>query len=423
MKKLFLCFVLLMQISFAQTISQCKQRFDTYLNFHNSLNKFVKFEKESIYLINANGQKELAIYADEIAALAHFFENSSYKQQENFIKQKGLKHLSKKICDSLLSLKTPNKSLPTKELPLQGRRIAIDAGHFGTNLQEATWEKKYLYFAKQNGDTVKLFESVLTFNTALILKKMLEEQGAEVFLTRQQNNHTSFNCTYTEWLEKYKQRTLDSMNATGKLPTEKYNQLKKANPRDVYWNFFRDYDLSNRAKLINQFKPDISVIIHYNVDEKNKDWLKTTHKNYTMAFIGGGFTANNFAKSDQKINFLRLLLTTQLEHSENLSKSTVEAFHKNLNIPIATKNSATYLNKSCIETKSAGVFCRNLVLCRKINSIIVYGESLYQDNEFEAEELMKSNVDLYGIKTNERVVKVARSYYEAIMQFENLKMN
>ncbi|MBX3164930.1 MAG: N-acetylmuramoyl-L-alanine amidase [Bacteroidetes bacterium] len=417
MKTFFLCFILLAQLTFGQTIQQCRQRFDTYLNFNRSLNNVVKFESEAIYIFNLQGKKEFAFYADEIVALAHFFENSTYKQQESFIKQKGVKHLSKKILDSLLAINNTRKISAThNKLPLQGIRIAIDAGHFGTDLREAEAEKKYLYFAKANGDTVKLFESVLTFNTALILKKMLEEQGAEIFLTRAQNNYTSFNCTFTDWLEKHKQRTLDSMKAAGKMPPEKYNKLKKANARAMYLDFFKDHDLINRAKLINQFNPHATVIIHYNVDEKNVDWIKTTPKNFTMAFIGGGFTSNQFDKSETKINFIRLLLTNQLERSENISASTVSAFHKNLNIPVAEKTSASYLNKSCVATKSAGVFCRNLALCRKINSVLVYGESLYQDNENEAEQLMKNDVNLYGIQTNARVVSVAKSYYEAIME-------
>jgi len=70
-----------------------------------------------------------------------------------------------------------------------------------------------------------------------------------------------------------------------------------------------------------------------------------------------------------------------------------------------------------LKTPSAGVFCRNLALCRKINSPLVYGESLYQDNVIESKELMKTDLDIYGIKANERVFNVAGAYYEAVMSF------
>lgn len=418
MKKFFTVFLLFTQQLFSQSITQCRQRFDNYLNFHGSLNKYVKFEKDAIYLLNTQGKRELALYADELGALAHFFENSSLKQQEVFIKQKGGKHLNKKNCDSLFSSVKNTRGIfqAAEKLPLKGIRIALDPGHFGANLTDADAEKKFLYFAKDNGDSVKLFESVLTFNTAIVLKNMLEEQGAEVLLTRSQNNYTSFNCTFSDWMNLHKQRTLDGLKSSGKLTLEKYNKLKKAKAPVFYWDFFKDYDLVNRAALINRFNPHLTAIIHYNVDEKNVPWKKTSPKNYTMTFIGGAFTADNLNKTEAKLNFIRLLLTDQLERSEKLSATTVSAFHKNLNIPIATKTCAKYLNENCIETQSAGVFCRNLALCRKVNSVLVYGESLYQDNEQEVEHLMKNDLNLYGIQINERIATVARSYYEAIME-------
>ena len=64
-----------------------------------------------------------------------------------------------------------------------------------------------------------------------------------------------------------------------------------------------------------------------------------------------------------------------------------------------------------------GVFSRNLVLCRAINAPLVYGESLYQDNEKECNDLMRCNVEIYGLLTSERVTKVAASYYEALFGF------
>ena len=155
--------------------------------------------------------------------------------------------------------------------------------------------------------------------------------------------------------------------------------------------------------------------------KKNQLWLKPSKNNYTMAFIGGAFVADNFDKIENKINFLRLLCTNQLSKSETISGLTVMNFHKNLNIPIAIKNSATYLNDKCLTTNLPGVFSRNLLLCRTVNSPLVYGESLYQDNEFEINELMKNDKEIFGIKTNSRVFLVAKSYFDAISAYFKIK--
>lgn len=423
MKKLFIFFFLiLIEFSFSQSIQQCKHRFDTYLNFRGSLNSVVKFEEDAICIFDAQGKKEFAIYAHELPLMAAFFEHNTYQEQEKLIKQKGIKKYTKRQRDSLFIYIDDRKTLgkQVKKKPLQGYRVAIDPGHFATNLEDAKIEQKYLYFQKDSlnlNDSVKMFESVLTFNTAQILQKMLEDKGAKVFVTRNQNNFTSFNCTYADWIVKHKKRVLDSLLQARFLSDESFSKLMKSTDYRFFWDFFRDFDLLNRANRINQFNPHVSIVIHYNVDEKNDPWVKPSNNNFTMAFIGGVFTENNLEKMESKINFLRLLLTNQLSQSQKLAQETVLNFNKKLNITIASQLDASYLKDNCLATKSPGVFARNLILCRKINSPLVYGESLYQDNVDELEKLAVWDKVSFGVTSNQRLVKVAESYYEAVFKF------
>lgn len=414
---------LLAQISFAQTIQQCKYRFDTYLNFRGSLNNRVQFQNDVIYILDDKGKKEIAIYANEIELFAKFLTNSSFLNQEKLIKFKGVKKLSKAKCDSISDRITDRKKKNKydNKLPLSGYRIAIDPGHTAVTLTEALIEQKFLYFRKDSInhplDTIKLFESALAFNTAQLLKLMLEEQGAKVMLSRPQENYNSFNCTYSQWITNHKTRVLDSLFAHKILPKAKYTKFSNDNDHDLFWDIFRDFDLNNRAKIMSEFYPHASVIIHYNVDEKNEPWKQATKKNFTMAFIGGAFTNENLDKAENKIHFLRLLLTEELNQSEKLAALTVSNFKTNLAIPIASQFDATYLKDNCLLTVSAGVFSRNLNLCRSVNSPLVYGESLYQDNERECEALMKMDLTYKDLKTNERLMNVAKSYYQAVFKF------
>ncbi len=403
----------------AQTIGDCKSRFNRYLNFKNSLNTVVVFEDKVLYLQTA-GKKTFAIYADELLVLSKLFEFGSSEQQKQLISRKGLYHFKTKQLDSIRATINDEKAVIRKadSLPLRGYRIAIDAGHFGTTMQDALIEEKYLLFYRPaQGDTISLFESTLTFNTAQILKHLLEEQGAEVFTTRSKANHTSFDCTYQEFLKLHKRRVLDSLRKENQLTHTKYQALLQANDREFFWQFFRDFDLSNRARKINQFAPHATAIIHYNVDEKNAPWKAQTNKDFTMAFIGGAYTPRDLTKEENKIDFVRQLITPQLERSEKLAAETVNSFKENLAVPVARPQDATYLYKNSIATPSGGVFSRNLVLCRKINSVLVYGESLYQDNEKECEALMRCTVNMYGVNTSERITRVAASYYEALYGF------
>lgn len=408
---------------YSQTLQECKYRYENQLNLRGSLNRFVQFNSNSILIKNAKGETEFKIYEHELTTLAFYFENSTVQEQEVLMRKKGTKAFSKRQLDSIYIFaddwKSISNHLSTKFL--QGYRIAIDPGHFAVTLKEAEIEQKYLYFVKDSLlnplDSIKLFESALTFNTAELLKKMLEEEGAEVMLTRDRKDFTSFNCTYTHWLQEHKYRMLDSLVAGQKMNKAQYKQILKYGEKKFFWEFFRDYDLANRARKINAFHPHVSVIVHYNVDEKNEPWKQFTKNNYSMTFIGGVVTADAFIKKETVMNFLRLLITNQLDRSSVLANETVKNFNSYLNIPIACTEDATYLNSSCMVNAASGVYSRNLMLCRKINSPLVYGEALYQDNRIEGEALAKSDMAYHGIVTNQRIFLVAKAYFDAIKTY------
>lgn len=421
MLKIILILISVSSLCSAQTVKQCKERFDTYLNFKGSLNNIVKFEDKQIDFYNSKGTKEFSIYSGEISMLADFFEHTSYKQQEELLKLKGTKKYSKRQKDSVWIYVDDRKKITKgkKTLPFEGYRVAIDPGHFATNLNDAQIEPKYLYFVKDSinfpNDSIKLFEAELTFNTAQLLKKMLEEQGIKVLVTRQQKDFTSFDCTYNDWFTKHRERVLDSLKKSGSMSADRYNKLVKLPDDKFFREFFRDYELANRAKKINDFIPHATIIIHYNVDEKNEPWKKMSDKDYTMAFIGGAFTKDNLERTESKLHFIRLLLTKQLNQSEKVAAQTVFNFNKNLKVDIASQFDAEYLKDNCLMTSSKGVYARNLILCRIINSPLVYGEALYQDSYRECEQLMRYDIEKYGIKTNDRLLKTALSYYQALM--------
>jgi N-acetylmuramoyl-L-alanine amidase len=412
---LLLLSVFAFQFLQAQTIAECKSRFDRFLNFNGSLSSRVKFEATAIRLLSANGKAEFSIYADEIALLARYFISATPREQAQFIRRKGNNPLGDPGKDSLSKKeKQMGRIGSSGNTALSGARIAIDPGHFGTSLKEAEAERKFLSFALGKSDTIRLFESALNFQTAWILKSKLEEQGAAVFITRREANHTSFGCTYHDWLSRHKVRVLDSLEKAKVMNAAKARSLKKMNAHDFFWNFFRDFELANRAEVINGFSPDLTVIVHYNVDEKNAPWTRLTRKNFTMAFIPGAFMSSDLNKPYNRTHFVRLLLTDQLDRSQKAGEMLVKEFSRNLGITPAEQQDAIYLTQSCKGAGCPGLYCRNLALCRTVNSPLVYGESLYQDNENEARELMKQDLEVSGIRTNSRVNDVAGSYAEAV---------
>jgi len=415
----------IIQAGYGQTINDCKLRFDKYLNLKGSLDDQVKFESNAFYILNAKKEKEFAVYSNEVQVLAEFFENSSVNEQMKLYKMKGCNKLTKKQLDSLVITMNSDSKLPPVRngaKPLQGIRIAIDPGHFSSNYEDSKVEGKYVKLINERTrkrDTITLVEGQLTYLTAQVLKSMLEEQGAKVYLSRNKENTTSFNQTYADWYKYRRNKVLDSLKAKNELNEDKYKILKQFPKEKLFWAFFRDYELMERAKKINSFYPHACVIIHYNVDDKNSPWTSSSPRNNSMCFIGGAFGTRDLEKPINRLHFLRLLLGKQLHQSEVMGKFAMNSFEKNLKITRAKQSDTDYLMKHTINTSSQGLFCRNLILTRCINSPLIYGESLYQDNNKECMMLNACNYYDYGVKTSERVAQVAKSYYEAIMNYFN----
>ncbi len=420
-KTLIFLFYLIASTAIGQTIAECKARYDKYLNLDGSLNKLVKFDADAIHILNAKGGKEFTIYAKETEVLSAFFENSSLEQQLKLYKEKGTKKLNQMQKDSLMLSYEEEKKLPEYKRGklLAGIRIAIDPGHFSSNIVEAKIEGKYLYFphlASKMTDSVKLVEGQLTFLTAKLLKNMLEEEGATVLLSRPEQNSTAFNISYAEWFANKRMKVLDSLAQIKEITNEQKLSYKKM-PKDLlFWKFFRDYELVERANKINNFKPHLSVIIHYNVDEKNAPWKGPSQNNLTMAFIPGAFIADDIKKQQNKVHFVRLLLTKQTEESQNMGMHAVKAFVKNLKIPAAKITDTEYLITRGMSITD-GVFSRNLILTRYINSPLIYGESLFQDNFNESIWLNSSDFGIYGLSLPKRIYIVSKSYYDAVMKY------
>lgn len=422
MRIIFFAFLFTVITANSQTIEECKERFNKYLNLKGTVTKDVIFDTDAFYLLNSNKGKEFAIYSHELKVLTAYFENASTEDQLEFYKFKGTRKLSKLQLDSIWVSMKEEVKLPklsgTKSL--QGIRIAIDPGHFSSNYTESKIEGKFVKLVNEESrtkDTITLVEGQLTFLTADLLKRMLEDQGAKVLITRTQANYTAFGQSYTEWFRFRRFKVLDSLTALKEItPTECLN-YKKLTKNTLFWQFFRDYELVERARKINNFAPHLSIIIHYNVDDKNAPWTKATVRNNSMCFIPGGFAPNDLKKTVNKIHFVRLLISDQIMRSELIGSLTINAFQKNLKITTAKQMDTDYLMKHSVCSTGDGVFCRNLILTRYVNSPLVYGESLYQDNNIECTLLNNCNYSSYGVSVPQRVYQVAKSYYEAVLNY------
>lgn len=314
------------------------------------------------------------------------------------------------------------------EQPLAGMKIAIDPGHVANDIAMGHLEQKFISMKVPKSPNTPLdsvpvafAEGQLTWQTAVLLAARLRNLGAEVILTRNDPGMTAFGKTFEQWKKEDYKRTLDSMMkanpANQNLKDLKSGKMKE--DRSIFRFVLKDADLRKRSEIINAFDPDLTVVIHYNVDETNAPWNKPTKKNFCMLFVPGAFQKGELADSENRYDFLRLLLLDDIEKSLDASSSVAKNFTEKLGVPLASPADAGYLISSCCKTRKQGVFGRNLSMTRLVHGTIIYGETLYQDNATEALALSNMTITdrVSGQLTSKRVMQVADAYLAGITEW------
>lgn len=292
-------------------------------------------------------------------------------------------------------------------LPLQGLRIALDPGHFAEDFKTALMEGKYVQMNLTDGTKIKFFESELAWYTSRILADELERLGAEVLMSRDDYKYTAFNESYMDWYQRFIKVQKDSGNAAANLT-----------PQQAFFKHFRKMEFEKRADKINQFRPDLSLVIHYNVDATNTKWNKPTPRNNSMTFAGGSYMKGELDKPEARFHLLRFLISQDLENSVALGKALLTSLEDSLGIrPIGEPNKQFFLKDYCLPSTAKGVYHRNLTLARKLLGTMTYLEPLYQDNIQEVKKLQTRDFEYKGRKIPRRVYEVAQAYKAGILKY------
>lgn len=371
------------------------------------------------------GQPEFVLFPQERKAWIERLNTLSVDSLVTLYQQKGKLPLSDVTIPSSSALEPPLDP----EKPLAGLRIALDPGHMaGDQAFAKEIEGKYMTMPDTPAtyqQEIAFYESELTLATAFILKDSLERLGATVMMTRTELGKASHGLTFEEWKSVALTDSLDQAVKRGEMSYSKAIWWKsKATDAAIFKSYYNRSDLHHRINRIREFHPDITIIIHYNVDSPN--WSRRMEngdflpgfENYSMAFVPGSFAPGELARVEDRMMLLRLLISDDYAQSVALSASFITASETYTGVaPVDSASDLSYLAKYSRYAGEPGVFARNLSLTRNLSGAICYGESLCQDARWEAMRLNQRDLVVNGIPVSSRVAEVAQAYLEAVKEF------
>lgn len=399
-----------------------------YLVKSESVYDHFKILDDGIYVYARKGstRPEFKVTWREVPQVIEYFNKYDYWEFIEFYNSKGT---------TSLHLEEEQLSREEHKLPvsLTGLKIALDPGHMAGSFKEAVQEKKYIKIEGARigaSEDVLFYESELNYATAYIIKEQLEDLGAEVLITRERGK-AAVGKSFDEWYAQDFEIDVRNLQANGDLTSGAANYLlsDKSNKWDAFRYVYQYMDFLGRSRRINNFDPTLTFIIHYNADEYStrydERYWDPSEDNYSMAFIPGAFMEGELLKQDARIDFLRLVLTDNIQQSAHLASKIIDVHQKDLGVPALSKDdgSNTIARSSIAVEGAPGVFARNLYLTRSVRSPVVYIESLYQDNIKELKRLATKDYRVDGIKTSSRVKEVADAYIKGLMAWLNENNN
>lgn len=297
---------------------------------------------------------------------------------------------SKKVDEYVLL--THARAQKKRKPNLQGLRVALDPGHMGGDV----WDKRTgKYVTKGN---IKLSEALMALQTAMLIENKLRAMGAEVLITHRELGPVSKTAyenlnlkafaknelryqSLQPWFQTLIANTEDSQLTTQFNNSSAVKKIFSEIMRSEYYTLRED--LAAREEMIRNFKPDITLIIHF---DSATSTPQTNVGNQTMSYVTGNFPATDFSTGHNRAKILSHLAQEELwNESIDLSEKIVSQISQDLQVNVA---SSGYLGIPV----GKGVFARNLVLSRENNySPTAYLECLYYGNMAEFDRLAKTD--------------------------------
>jgi N-acetylmuramoyl-L-alanine amidase len=315
---------------------------------------------------------------------------------------------------------------------ISGLKVALDPGHLGGEWAEM--EARYVKLrasqlpTKIDDKTVAQFnEGAITFYTAQILSKMLKAQGASTLITRESIGLNAAGDSFRQW---YQDKRGAGFLAAVKRWAEDYSAdkrdeirqywLQQATEQKIFEKLYLKGDLNLRVNKINNWAPHLTLIIHYNAGapapyRDSEGYNLTTSDNYNTVFIPGSFAEKELDDLPSRAEFVRLLVTPDIEDSRLLAHELISEMSVQLAVRPMTGN---YLDRYTLPLEQ-GVYARNLALTRLIHGPLAYGETLFQDNVEEAVRLLQALATierdgLDNVVPDNRIHQVAMAYFKGI---------
>lgn len=311
------------------------------------------------------------------------------------------------------------KDRTDKEHGLHRRRIALDPGHIGG--EWARMEERFFFASLKEGEKPlpPIQEAAANLLVARLLKERLEKLGAEVLMVK--NNFEPVTKKRPEDFRARAEQDVDKV-LRGDAEFEKLHPLQReAHRADLVRKrmellFYRNDEIQARAELVNRWKPDVTLCIHFDAKGWTSEKDKLTDDNRLVVFVHGNYLPSELESEEGKLGLFAKLLEGSAETELKLADSISRALAKATGLPPTDKHPPDGSSGWLQLGENPYVYARNLLANRLFQGPVIFLEPYYQNNRIVYQRILAGDYEGEREIAGKKYRSIYRDYADGVVE-------
>lgn len=277
--------------------------------------------------------------------------------------------------------------MTSREKPLEGVRIGVDAGHIGGKWARIEYRDNMI------GGKYRVREGNSTQLVAELLARELKKYGAEVLLVR-------------DGMEPVSQLTSDII--AKRLAQRRNQEVTPELQREANQWFVRRVEINARAAKLKKFKPDLTVCLHFDAGNETKP------VNRLHLLVNGAYTKGEIEDDELRTCMIAKILSRVYPEEVALSSSVAGSMHKQLKLEVFSYGVRTESLRPVPEEPF--LWCRNLLANCLYPGPVVYTEPYAMNDHVTARRMIVGDYEGTLVFSGKRYRSIYREYAESVAE-------
>jgi N-acetylmuramoyl-L-alanine amidase len=304
------------------------------------------------------------------------------------------------------------------DAPLRDLAIALDPGHIGG--EWARMEERFFFAALKEGEKPlpPIQEAAANLIVARLLKERLEQLGATVLMVK--DNLQPVTKKRPEDFRAQAARDVDRQLRGNAEFEAMHPILQQAHRADLVRQrmellFYRNDEIQARAELVNQWKPDVTLCIHFDAKGWTSEKDKLTEDNRLVVFVHGNYLPSELESEDGKLGLFAKLLEGSAEIELKLADSISRALAQSTGLPPPNKHPPGGSSGWLLLGENPYVYARNLLANRLFQGPVIFLEPYYQNNPVVYQRILAGDYEGEREIAGQKFRSIFRDYANGVV--------